>query len=116
MRKKEIAVISIVLYTVNIKFILMCFFQWGSQLESLYCSYYQANVKRELCLYAVAALRSYEHLAFDRTLDPETSLFEFFVPTSTEEYFLTLMTHLQSEGLIYNLKKVPNRLINSDQL
>lgn len=85
-------------------------------MESVYCSYYQAHVQRELCLYVVAALRSYEHLAFDRTLDPETSLFEFFVPTSTETYFLTLMNYLQSEGLIYDLKKMPNRLINSEQL
>ena len=85
-------------------------------MESVYCSYYQAHVQRELCLYVVAALRSYEHLAFDRTLDPETSLFEFFVPSSTEHYFLTLMNYLESEGLIYDLKKVPNRLINSDQL
>jgi len=85
-------------------------------MESLYCSYYQAHVQRELSLYVVAALRSYEHLAFDRTLDPETSLFEFFVPASTEKYFLTLMDYLQSEGFIYDLKKVSNRLINSEQL
>ena len=83
-------------------------------MESLYCSYYQANVvQRELCLYVVAALRSYEHIAFDRTLNAETSLFEFFVPPATEEYFLTLMNYLQSEGFIYDLKKLPNRLENS---
>ena len=84
-------------------------------MESLYCSYYQAHVQKELALYVVAALRSYEHLAFDRTLDPSTSLFEFFVPTSTESYFLTHMNYLQSEGLIYDLKKVPNRLENSTE-
>jgi len=84
-------------------------------MESLYCSYYQANVQREMCLYVVAALRSYEHIAFDRTLDPVTSLFEFFVPSSTEKYFLTLMDYLQSEGLIYDLKKLPNRLANSTE-
>jgi len=84
--------------------------------SSLYCSYYQAHVQREKCLYMVAALRSYEHIAFDRTLDAETSLFEFFVPISTEKYFLTLMDGLQSEGLIYDLKKLPNRLIHSDQV
>jgi hypothetical protein len=84
-------------------------------MESLYCSYYQANVQRELCLYMVAALRSFEHLAFDRTLDATTSLFEFFVPTSTEEYFLTLMNHLESEGLIYDFKKLPNRLADSSE-
>jgi hypothetical protein len=85
-------------------------------MESLYCSYYQAHVQRELCLYVVATLRSYEHLAFDRTLDAETSLFEFFVPVSTEKYFLTLMDSLQSEGLVHDLKKMTNRLIDSEQL
>ena len=78
----------------------------------LYCSYYQAHVQRELCLYVVAALRSYEYIAFDRTLDAATSLFEFFVPPATEKYFLTLMDYLQSEGFIYDLKKLPNRLEN----
>lgn len=84
-------------------------------MDSLYCSYYQAHVQRELSLYVVAALRSYEHLAFDRTLDAETSLFEFFVPDSTEKYFLTLMNYLQSEGFIYDLKKIPNRLADSNE-
>jgi hypothetical protein len=84
-------------------------------MESLYCSYYQAHIQRELCLYFVAALRSYEHIAFDRTLDPATSLFEFFVPTSTEKYFLTLMNSLQSEGLVLDFKKMPNRLENSTE-
>ena len=79
---------------------------------SLYCSYYQAQVERELCWYVTAALRSYEHISFDRTLDPATSLFEFFVPTTTEKNFLILMAYFQSEGLVRNLKKLPNRLEN----
>lgn len=78
--------------------------------SSLYCSYYQAQVQRELCWYVTAALRSYEHISFDRTLDPKTSLFEFFVPHSTEKPFLALMTYFQSEGLVRNLQKLPNRL------
>ena len=78
--------------------------------SSFYCSYYQANVERELCWFVTAALRSYEHISFDRTLDPATSLFEFFVPESTEKYFLSIMDHFQSEGLIRNLQKLPNRL------
>lgn len=79
---------------------------------SLYCSYYQAQVQRELCWYVTAALRSYEHISFDRTLDPVTSLFEFFVPTATEKDFLAVMDYFQSEGLIRNLNKLPNRLEN----
>ena len=79
-------------------------------MESLYCSYYQAYVECELCWFVTASLRSYEHVAFDRTLDPATSLFEFFVPTSTEKYFLEVMAYFESQGLIFDLKKLPNRL------
>jgi hypothetical protein len=78
--------------------------------SSLYCSYYQAQVQRELCWYVTAALRSYEHISFDRTLDPATSLFEFFVPVATEKPFLDVMNYFQSEGLVRNLIKLPNRL------
>jgi len=81
----------------------------------LYCSYYQGQVQRELCWYVTATLRSYEHISFDRTLDPTTSLFEFFVPVSTESLFLTLMDYYQAEGLVYNLQKMPNRLQDSTQ-
>lgn len=84
-------------------------------MKSLYCSYYQAHVKRELCWLVTAALRSYEHTAFDRTLDPSVSLFEFFVPVSTENVFLVIMNYFESEGLIYNLQKLPNRLENSTE-
>ena len=76
----------------------------------LYSSYYQANVKKELCWFITATLRSYEHLAFDRTLDPETSLFEFFVSPFSENFFLEIMSYYQEEGLITNLVKLPNRL------
>jgi hypothetical protein len=78
--------------------------------QSLYCSYYHAHVQRELCWFVTAALRSYEHISFDRTLDPATSLFEFFVPKDCEQYFLEIMTYFQEQGLINNLKKIPNRL------
>ena len=79
-------------------------------MDTLYCSYYQAHVERELCWYVTATLRSYEHISFDRTLDPSTSLFEFFVPSTTETTFLTVMAYFQSEGFVQNLTKLPNRL------
>jgi hypothetical protein len=76
----------------------------------LYCSYYHAHVERELCWFVTATLRSYEHIAFDRTLDPATSLFEFFVPQDCEKYFLAVMAYFEEQGLVRNLKKLPNRL------
>ena len=78
--------------------------------KSLYCLYYHAQVQRELCWFVTAALRSYEHISFDRTLDPATSLFEFFVPQDCEKYFLVVMTYFEEQGLIGNFKKLPNRL------
>jgi hypothetical protein len=81
----------------------------------VYCSYYHAQVERELCWFVTAGLRSYEHCSFDRTLDPATSLFEFFVPSDTEKYFLELMAYFEEQGLVRNLVKLPNRLEDSTQ-
>jgi len=83
--------------------------------SSLYCLYYQAHVKRELCWFFTATLRSYEYISFDRTLDPEASIFEFFVVPNGEMLFLTLMKHFEEKGIIDNLVKLPNRLQNLDQ-
>lgn len=76
-----------------------------------YCTYYQAHVPREHCWFLTATLRSYEHMAFDRTLDKEHSIFEFFVAESQEPLFLTIMTRFEKEGVIENLKRIPNRFI-----
>lgn len=75
-----------------------------------YCSYYQAHVPREHCWFLTATLRSYEHIAFDRTLDKEQSIFEFFVPETMEPLFLQVMDRFEKEGNIRDLKKLPNRL------
>lgn len=80
-----------------------------------YSLYYTANVTRELCWFLTATLRSYEHIAFDRTLDATTSLFEFFVPNEMEFYFLDVMDYFQKEGIIHNLQKLPNRLVDLNQ-
>jgi hypothetical protein len=76
----------------------------------LHCSYYQARVQREKCWFLVAVLRSFEHLAFDRTLDVDQSIFEFFVPASTEDTFVELMEYLQQQGIILEVHKMENRL------
>jgi hypothetical protein len=52
-------------------------------------------------------------MAFDRTLDKDQSIFEFFVPESMEPLFLKVMDRFEKEGIIQNLKKLPNRLITS---
>ncbi len=81
----------------------------------LYCSYYQAYVLRSECWFVVAVLKSFEHMSFDRTLDTETSLFEFYVPPTTERYFLELMEYFIDNGFVTDLRKLPNRLSDPSQ-
>ena len=77
-------------------------------------SYYQAHVDPAHGWFFVGVLRSFEHMVFDRTLDVQTSLFEFFVPQDTEKYFLDLMDYFQQEQIISGLCKLPNRLVEPD--
>lgn len=81
---------------------------------TLYCSYYQAQVTQELCWFLVAVLRSFEHIAFDRTLDKTTSTFEFFVPQDTEPYFLEVMDYLKTKQVVITCEKLPNRLVQDE--
>jgi hypothetical protein len=53
-------------------------------------------------------------MAFDRTLDVASSLFEFFVPEDTEHYFLEFMRYFQQQQIIFNLIKMDNRLADPD--
>lgn len=73
-------------------------------------SYYQAQVDSSHGWFFVGVLRSFEHLAFDRTLDVATSTFEFFVPQDNERYFLDLMNYFIDERIISGFQKLPNRL------
>ena len=78
-----------------------------------FCFYYRAHVKRSDVWFIVAVLRSFEHVAFDRTLDKKQDIFEFYVPESMESSFLAVMTALKHEGSIYDFYKTTNRLIES---
>lgn len=64
----------------------------------------------------IGILKSFEHLCFDRTLDPQTSLFEFFVPEDQGPLFLKVMDYFQKQAMVTDLKKMPNRLIHQDVL
>jgi hypothetical protein len=74
------------------------------------CLYYQAKLVRAQVWFVVGILRSYEHLVFERTLDKQSSMFEFFVPVAGEHYFLELMQLFEQQGFVSNLEKLPNRL------
>lgn len=81
----------------------------------LYCSYYTAHIKKEACGTLVSILRSFEHLVFDRTLDKATSHFEFFVAPELDATFLELMDYFQREGIVLDLEKKPNRLMDPQE-
>ncbi len=77
-----------------------------------YGLYYQALVNREKGWYFTAILRSFEHMCFDRTLDKQKHLFEFYVPQSQKEKFEAIMNYFEQEGLVTELQQLPNRLEN----
>jgi len=81
-----------------------------------YCLYYQAHVDPPRGWILTAILRSYEHVAFDRTIDKERSIFEFFVPVDTEPYFLAAIKQLEDAGIVSGLVKMENRLLQEDRL
>jgi len=74
-----------------------------------YSIYYQAHVQKELCWLVTASVRFCEHVAFDRTIDKEESLFEFFVSPDLEDVFLDVAQKLLDRGVLLDLKKLPNR-------
>ncbi len=76
--------------------------------ESLY---YQAHIKREQCWFLTAVLRSYEHVAFDRTIDVQNSIFEFFVPHHMHKEFLYVIQELEKRGVVLSYNQLPNRLV-----
>ncbi len=80
--------------------------------ENKFCAYYQARVHRPYSWYLVAILRSFEHLAFDRTLDKKENIFEFFIPQAREEMFVNFIKQMQEEGVVLDYKKLPNRLMD----
>jgi len=60
-------------------------------------------------------MRSMENMSFDRTLDLPSSIFEFFVPSIMEDKFLSVMGYFQKKGIVSNLQKLPNRLIDPEE-
>jgi hypothetical protein len=82
----------------------------------IYSLYFQTQVKKSDTWFLTATLRSFEHLCFDRALAKEQCLFEFFVPEQLESYFLELMNYYQENGIVTDVKKLPNRLLNPEAL
>lgn len=80
----------------------------------MFCEYYQAKINKPDVWFLVATLRSFEHISFDRTLNKEESIFEFFVPKFFENDFLNFMKFFEKENIVLSLEKKENRLIKED--
>lgn len=81
-----------------------------------YSIYYQARVQKELCWFVTASIRYCDHVAFDRTIDKDGSVFEFYVAPDLEAEFLHLAKQLLDRKVFLDLTKLPNRLITEDIL
>jgi hypothetical protein len=76
-----------------------------------FCTYYQAYIERAKVVEIIGILKSFDHICFDRSIDPATSLFEFFVPKDQEPIFLALMNYFTKQRTVHGLKELPNRLM-----
>lgn len=79
-----------------------------------YSLYYQARVQKELCWMVTATIRFMDHVAFDRTVDKEQSIFEFYVAPDLEAEFLSVANRLIKHKVFLTLEKLPNRMMTED--
>ena len=78
-------------------------------------AYFQATVVGPDATLLVAVLKTFDSLCFDRTLDRETGLFEFFVTPLETELFLSVMYAFEQRGVVKDLREQPNRLLDPAQ-
>jgi hypothetical protein len=81
----------------------------------MYCHYYQARVYKTKTWFVVAALKSFDHMSFDRTIDTDNAILEFFVPPAMEQQFLNVMNYFCKHGYVYEFQQLPNRLQHSSE-
>jgi len=80
----------------------------------MYCEYYHAQTLKKKTWFVVGCFRNEDNLVFERTVDLEKSVLEFFVPQDNEERFLDVMNYLKKNGYVLSLEKLPNRLAKSN--
>lgn len=78
------------------------------------CIYYQARLNRPNVIHIISILKSFDNMCFDRALNPATDTFEFFVPEHNKKTFLEIMHFFAKEGIVSDLKELPNRLMKKD--
>lgn len=76
----------------------------------MFCQYYQATVNVPYTWFVTGVFRSEDNVVFERTMDNDSSILEFFVPDDYEDNFLKVIQYLHRNGYIINFEKKENRL------
>ena len=79
-----------------------------------YCLYYVAKTDRARGWLLSSTVRGTEHVCFDRCIDKQNAIFEFFVPEKMEQHFLQLMEYLKKEKVVFSLEQKENRLLSEN--
>lgn len=74
------------------------------------CVYYQARIQKKYVWFVIAGLKGFEYISFDRTIDVQKSILEFFVVPELESVFLDIMVYFQKKNIVLELQKLENRL------
>ena len=80
----------------------------------MYCQYYQVTTNKPKTWFVVGCFRSEENLVFERTLDKQKSILEFFVTPECEKRFLSVINYLKKHGYVLECEKRENRLITEN--
>ncbi len=76
----------------------------------MYCLYYHVRFIKKTTWFVVGVLRAEDNVVFERALDSDTEIFEFFIPPGRESEFLSFMDCLTRRGYVLSIEKKPNRL------
>ena len=77
----------------------------------MYCKYYHGEILREKTWFVTGCLKSHDNLVFERAIDKDNNIFEFFVPPQLESEFLHVMSYLQKNGYVLSLEEKENRFM-----
>jgi len=74
--------------------------------DTFHSLYYQVQIDKSRGWFFVGVLRSFENIAFDRTIQKESALFEIFVAPDLELEFLDIMQRLQNCDVVIDVQKL----------
>lgn len=77
------------------------------------CSYYLAKLVKKRIWFVTGNIHSMDNMVFERTVDKDEDILEFFVPSDQEKVFLEFMDSDPIKSCVVWIKKSRNRLAKS---